>query len=392
MKTLVFLLLALSSSLGAISLSEVINTSLSKSHSLESINARIEANKQNISISHRFSNPEFLLSTNSIDKSEPMSQTVVTLKQKIPYYSKRDAQENVALAQEELLQEKLRAAKVNLVAQIKLQAYTIWELQELYKIIDQYIDLTQQNIELYESYTSVGDTQHMGIMKAQLSLYDLEIQKSTLNAQLSSAYAQLSYLATVEVKELEISLSMGNKPQLLELQKKLFKSPALGIKEKELKKQYSKVSLASINNYPDFTLVAGYAYRENFENYFNLGLAIQLPIYGTEDAKEERSRALALALNSETQDTKTALDSQLKVLYAQLRSSYEIYSIVQKKALPQVAHMFDLSNSSISTGDDLFKYIDVLFSKLNLEKKSIVALSNYNKANANIQKLLGALQ
>ncbi|MDQ7066581.1 MAG: hypothetical protein Q9M40_00435 [Sulfurimonas sp.] len=73
-------------------------------------------------------------------------------------------------------------------------------------------------------------------------------------------------------------------------------------------------------------------------------------------------------------------------------SSYEIYHIIQDDALPQIAHMFELSNSSISTGGDLFKYIDVLFDKLALEKQSINAVSNYNKANAQISQLAGAIK
>jgi len=54
--------------------------------------------------------------------------------------------------------------------------------------------------------------------------------------------------------------------------------------------------------------------------------------------------------------------------------------------------MFELSNSSISTGGDLFNYIDVLFDKLSLEKKSINAVGNYNKANAQISQLAGEIK
>lgn len=61
-------------------------------------------------------------------------------------------------------------------------------------------------------------------------------------------------------------------------------------------------------------------------------------------------------------------------------------------ALPQVAHMFELSGTSISIGADLFKYIDVLFQKLDLEQKSIKAVTNYNLANAKIAQLKGEIK
>ena len=392
MKTLFLAALLLASSLSALSLSEIIDKSLANSPSLESINARVAANTHATDIANQFSNPELSLTSNSIDSSEPMSQTVLTIKQKIPYYGKRDARQEITLAEDALLKEKLSAAKVVLVAKIKTQAYRIWELRELYKIIDEYVSLTKQNIELYESYTTVSDNKHMGIMKAELSLADLEIQKSVLNAKIYSAYAELSYLAAFKIQELTLKLNMGEKPNLESYKSGLVNNPQLLVKAKELAKEQAKVEVADINNYPDLNLIAGYAYRENFDNYVNFGLALSLPMYGTEDAQEEEARAMALVVTSEKEDTKIAVNSELKVYYAQMRSSYEIYHIVQDNALPQIAHMFELSNSSIATGGDLFKYIDVLFDKFALEQKSINAVSNYNKANAQIAKLAGEMQ
>ena len=382
----------MTSSLSAIGLSEIINISLTNSPSLESINAKIKANEHASDVANQFSNPELSLTKNTIDSSQAMSQTVLTIKQKLPYYGKRDSKQAVTFAQDELLKEQLNAAKATMVQKIKTEVYTIWELRELYKIINEYIALTKQNIELYESYTSVSDNEHMGIMKAELSLADLEIQKSVLNAKIYASYAKLSYLAAFDVKDIEINLAIGGKPQLEDLQPTLVNNPEIRIKLKELKKENAKIEVADINNYPDVNLIAGYAYRENFDNYFNFGLALSIPMYGTEDAVEEEVRAAALVVVSQKEDTKIAISSELKIYYVQMLSSYEIYHIIQDDALPQIAHMFELSNSSISTGGDLFKYIDVLFDKLALEQKSINAVSNYNKAQAQISQLAGEIK
>ncbi|MDF1878099.1 TolC family protein [Sulfurimonas sp. SAG-AH-194-C20] len=392
MKNLTLSLLLITSSLSAITLSEVIDKSLTNSPSLESINAKIKANEHASDVANQFSNPELSLTKNSIDSSQAMSQTVLTIKQKLPYYGKRDSRQNITLAEDEVLKEKFHSAQATLVAKIKTEAYSVWELRELYKIINEYIVLTKQNIELYESYTSVDDNQHMGIMKAELSLANLEIQKSVLNAKLYASYAKISYLAAFDVKDLDINLKIATKPNLDSFKPTLVNNPELLIKDKELKKEQAKIEVADINNYPDLNLIAGYAYRENFDNYFNFGLALSLPMYGTEDASEEEVRAAALVVVSQKEDTKIAISSELKIYYAQMLSSYEIYHIIQDDALPQIAHMFELSNSSISTGGDLFKYIDVLFDKLALEQKSINAVSNYNKANAQISQLAGEIK
>ncbi len=392
MLKLFFSLLLFSSLLSSATLEDVIQSSLAKSPSLDVITARLQANKQSISLANQFSNPELLLTRNTLNSSQAMHQTVLSVKQKLPFFDKRNKRKNVALAEANILDEKLQAAKVMLVGQIKKEAYTIWELEALKKVVYAYIKLTQGNVELYEAYVSTTDNQHMGIMKARLSLSDLKIELSNLNAKIYSSYARLSYLSGTEVKHLELKLSMGEKPNISLLASSLAKNPTLAIKTEEVQKANQKVILADADRYPDFTLLTGYAYREKYDNYFNFGVGVSLPIYGTEKLQTQRERAKALSLVSAKADTKIIITSQLKTDYAQMLSAYEIYHIIKDDALPQVAHMFELSNSSISTGSDLFKYIDVLFQKLSLEKKSIYAIGNYNRAEAQIAQLQGAIQ
>lgn len=392
MKRLFITAFLITSSLQAISLSELINASLQKSPSLDVINKRIAANEHAIDVADQFDNPEILLTKNTIGASQAMSQTVITLKQKVPYYSKRQKRAEIKKAQKGVLTESLRDAKVKLVEHIKEEAYRIWELREIRSIIDEYIEMTKNNIRLYESYTSVSDNQHMGIMKAELSLSDLEVQRAELDAKIDAAYARLSYLSALKVTALEINLTIEKRPNLKKLENSLQANPDIALQNEEIRKQRANVALADVNKYPDVNLVAGYAYREKFDNYFNFGVALKLPIYGTEEAKEEEARAILLAKQSQKSDTLLAVNAELRTYYAQMLASYNIYHIINDQALPQVAHMFELSSSSIATGSDLFKYIDVLFEKLNLEKKSIVAITNYKRAQAQIAKLRGDLQ
>jgi len=392
MRTLIFACLLFTQTLFGVTLPEMIEKALEKNPSLEVIEARLQANKQSIDIADQFANPELSVVKNTLDSSQAMSKTVVSLKQKIPYYSKRAKRESVAVAEDALLKERLRAAEVRLVGKIKVEAYQIWQLRELRSIIDEYIVLTQRNITLYESYTSMSDNQHMGIMKAELSLSDLQVQRALLDSQIAQAYARLNALTAFRVEGLELELEVANRPELQKYQKSLHYNPDIALQERAIAKQTAKVDLAAINNYPDINLLAGYAYREKYDNYFNVGVGLSLPIYGIEDAKEERERALLLAKHSQKEDTQLKVNAALEAYYAQMLAAYKIYHIIHDDALPQVAHMFELSNSSIATGSDLFKYIDVLFQKLALEKKSIIAIANYNKAEAKIAELQGKRQ
>lgn len=389
MRKLVLVLFLCGSALFSMSVDEVIETALLNSPSLEAMNERILANRSNISIAGKFSNPQLSYSQDTLDDSVAMSKKTIALKQKIPFFGKRESLKKVARSQEGILIKNLDRAKAALSNAIKNQAYGIWELESVYKIICDYEALTKHNIELHESYASISENQHMGIMSAELSLSDLRIQKSVLNAKIDAAYANLSYLAAQEVTELEIALGVSDMPGMTGLIKGLENNHDLALKDKEIEKAQAKVERETLNNYPDITLQAGYATRENFDDFATFGVGLSLPIYGREDAKEEQARKLRLVAQSMKEETRLALSAKFQLAYTQMKSAYETYHIVHDEALPQIEHMFELTSSSISTGSDLFKYIGILVQKLRLEQKSISAVASYNRSYAKIVELSG---
>jgi len=391
-KSLLLSVFFLGSTLSGMSLDEVIAKALNDNYTLESITYRISANHANIDLSKQFANPRLSYAQNTIDDNQAMSRQTVTVQQKIPYFGKRDSLQKVAQAEEELLNGSLQKARVRLVNEIKNQAYTIWELERLYTIICDYEDLTRHNIDLFESYTMTSDNQHMGIVSAELTLSDLRIQKSTLNAQIYMAYAKLSYLTSFEVKDLVMNLEVGDMPGASTLEAGLKNNSDIALEEKKVQKKRAKLEIAELNHYPDLSLMGGYSYRKNFDNYWSFGVGISLPVYGREDSQEEEARKIVLSAKSLKEDTKVAVNTEFHKAYLQMKSAYEIYHIVHDEALPQIEHMFELTNSSISTGGDLFKYIDILVQKLKLERKSIGAVANYKRAEAKIAELSGAMQ
>jgi outer membrane protein TolC len=232
----------------------------------------------------------------------------------------------------------------------------------------------------------------MGIMSAELAVTDLRIQKRTLDEKIYSAYETLSYLVTSEVHALDLNLSVRTLPSLQTLQKGLVNNHTLALREKEIEQSSAVAKSVELTNYPDVNLIGAYSYRENFDNYWTFGLGVSLPIYGTEDSKEEEARRLTLVYQSLKEDTKHAVNSELKGAYVQMKSAYDIYHLVHDDALPQVEHMFELTSASIATGGDLFKYIDILVQKLKLEQRSISAVADYNQAYAKIAALSGELK
>jgi outer membrane protein TolC len=392
MKNFLFTLLVVSSSLYSLTLEEIITNALNKHPSLEVIKHKIQASESITNVSNQFSNPTLVYTQNTLDDKQAMSKKTLTLSQKLPYFGKLNSLKNIALVDEQIQKVNLDIAKVELVKSIKQQAYEIWKLEQLYKIISEYEKLTRQNIKLFESYTSTANHQHVGIMSAELTLSNLRIEKSKLNSQIISAYAKLSYLSSQKIKELNLDLYITNLPSITKLQIGLDNNNKLAVKNKEILKTKALIKNAKLNNYPDINVIASYTQRNNFDDFSTFGFGLSLPIYATEDYKEEEKYAFALSKTSMKEDIKVEIDSNFEVAYAQMESAYEIYTIINKDALPKLEHMFGLMSSSVVSGEGLFKYIDILIQMLKLEQKSILAITLYHDSNANISALKGEIK
>ncbi len=375
-------------------LPQLIDTALQRATSLQVIQKRLEAVQKASQAADAFANPVLGITTNTLSSDQKMSQSQLSLRQKIYFYGKRDAKKELALTQVELERAKLQEAKAELVYEIKKEVYRIWELKELLRITQEYIELTNESKELYESYTASDTTgsNHMGIMSAELSLSELEVKQTRLGALLDAAYARVEYLVTQEVHSVEISLEISALPVLGSGRELLGENLSYRVAKEQTERQQRAIRLARLQNYPDFDLYASYAYRERFEDYMNFGLFVSLPIYGTEDVLLEEAKIRGLQSEANEAEVSNKVTKEAKELYSLLRAQYEIYHIIHDRTLPQVEHMLELSSSMIQNGMSLFEYIDILERKLKLEEQAIDATAKFFTIKAKLEALKGALK
>ncbi len=385
--------------LSAASLSSLITNATSTHTSLEAIQSRLSAVDNELEITRNFADPELSLSISDIQFNDPtnrslerMQYSAINFKQKIPYFGKRDASTKKVQAKKERLDFSLQEAKVTLVKSIKITAYNIWQVEQQLKITNDYIKLTRQNIELYTSYSTSDTKAHMGIMSAELSLSQLKIKKSKLQSLVVGLYKNISYLSATDVRSVEMPMDIKTPKKLTHYIDASNNSSAYKVKEAKVKEADADVKVKELARNVDPFVQVGYYHRESFEDYMNINVGFSLPIYGTQSAKEEQSRKISLASKSEATDFKNSLNSQIGKYYAQLQDSYRVYNIIEKESLPQIQHMFDLTNTSIKSGSELFIYIDLLAKKLKLDEQSIQAVAAYYKANASLDALIGEMK
>lgn len=384
--------------LEASNIDQIIETALAKHPGLETIKARIAAADYAQSYSKNFDNPVLDISVNDIrldritDRSlEPMQTQTITLSQKIPWFGKLDAKEAIEKAKKKLLFLTLEEAKVKLVSRIKESAYRLWEIEQLIMVTKKSIEITEQNIELFEAYTasSKSGNNHMGIMSAELVKSRLKTSLSNLKAKQEETVALLGYLSFQNIKNIKIDLPKETLPPLTILKKEIVKTPVLKVKEANKEIAKNNLELSQLNRVSDPTVHIGYNHRQEFEDFISIGLRFAIPIYGTEKSKIEEQRAKLLSEEYMVADTKHRLEMNLEKLYAVAKKELEVLHIVKDESLPLIEHMFDLIRADIAAGGDLYKFVDLIEQKLILEAQAISARANFHITKAKIDALLG---
>ncbi len=399
MRPLLLILLLPLALLHAETIDTLIERALSRHDSLQAIRYRLEAMDDYRSKSRNFADPQVSLSVSDIRFDdplardlEPMQYTAVNVRQTFPWFGKRDAQTKKVDAQKRWLFVSLEAAQVALAEAIRDSVYTIDELRERLKILDEYARLTRQNIDLNTAYTSTDDRRHMGIMSAELTLSQIRIRTEKLEAALEAERARLTYLSGGDVDTLPAVGALAP-PQ----PKALWLAKLDG--NRQWRREYERAEVAAAETgvreratTADPYVQAGYYYRKAHPDYLSVTVGASLPVYGSQSDDLQAAKKEALSARAAAADARAKVRRDFEGAWARYEEAWRVYRIITDESLPQVEHMFDLSDSRIRSGGDLFAYIDLLEQKLKLDEQRIAARAAYLRAGAALKALTGEIK
>ena len=384
--------------LQAQSINQLIAQSIEKHPSLQAIEHRLSAMNERISASQNFSNPDISFTVNNIhfdDPSnrsiEPMQYEAVNFKQKFPWFGKLDARKTYTLASKDVIMDSYSVAKIKLAEEIRMTAYTIKELEARIAILNKYKSVANQNIKLYTSYASTQTKSHTSSMSASLLLAKIKIRAQRYHAILKSQKSRLNYLVQGKVKSLSDSLQITAPKTLNTYLKKLENNPVYQMRLSQETVASANKTIQDLSTNPDPYVKMGYFHRAEFEDYASISVGFSYPLYGTEELNSEAARKEMLATKSASLDYRSSLHSEIEIMYAKLTEAYQIYKIIKDESLPQLEHMFELSQSNIQRGGDLFAYTSLLEQKLSLEEELISIKAEYLRTGAKLKSLTGAL-
>ena len=397
MRVVFFTLLAIGL-LQAQSIQLLIDQSIKKHPSLQAIEHRLSAMDERIEESQNFSNPDLSLTVNDIqfdnpsDRGlEPMQYNAINIKQQFPWFGKLDARKTFTQAQKNVILDSYEAAKTILAKEIRMTAYTIKELEERIRIVDRYKAIAKQNIDLYTAYASTENKSHTNSISASLMLSKIKIRSERYQTIMKAQKAKLKYLVQKNVASISDRLHIKHPKTLQSYLSKLQNNPNYHKKLSEQNVANANQSIQDLSLTPDPYVKVGYFNRTEYSDYASITVGLSLPLYGSEKLKAEAARKESLATASASLDYRSSLESEIHSTYAKLTEAYKIFKIIQNESLPQLEHMFELSQSSIQSGGDLFAYTTLLEEKLALEEQRVSIKAEYLRTQAKLKYLIGEL-
>lgn len=395
---IMFIIIFLSLLLHSKNIEQLIQYSLTKHPSLHTINYRLSQMDEYISLSENFDNPDLSFIVNDIQFQDPLSRDLepmqfqaINIKQKFPWFGKLEARKSLALSKRNLTINSYDAAKVQLAYEIRTASYTLIELQKRIQIVKKYEAVSKQNIELYTSYASTENKSHSSSMSASLSHSKIKIRYQKYLTLLNTQKSRLKYLTQSKVETISDSFHIKVPKPLNYYLKAIENNPNYTIKLSEHAIAMEKKKVIDLDHNPDPYVQIGYYNRQEFPDYASVNVGFSLPLYDTESLNSEISRKEILATSTATLDYKSALLSQIEIMHLKLNEAYEIIKIIEKESLPQLEHMFELSQSSIQNGANLFNYTNLLEQKLALEEENISIKASYLRTEAKLKSLIGEL-
>jgi len=386
-------------SLRAESIDALIDKALEHHDSLKAIEQRIGAMDAMADKSRNFSDPELSLSVNDIQLDDPLNRSLepmqfsaVNVKQKFPWFGKRDAATARVEAQKAVLFSSLEAAQAELALRIRRSVYTVQEYTQRLGIIDEYLKLAQQMIDLNTAYASTQEGRHMGIMSAELLRAKIAIRREKTSAALRAENARLSYLVQSPFDGVEADETVTPPPPESDYLDRLESNRGYRVMAAGEKAAEADVEVQKRSGDVDPYVTLGYYYREAYPDYVSFTVGAALPIYGSQGDDTEAARKAQLAASSQASDYRAKVRSEMHAAYAQLNEAYRTYSILSDQSLPLSEHMVELGDAKIRSGNDLFAYFDLLERKLALDEERITARADYLRAGAALKALTGEIR
>lgn len=265
-------------------------------------------------------------------RKEDMTMLEVGFSQAIPFPGKLALREKAAEFEAEAAVNTVEEARLRLARDVKSRWWQLMYMHRSLIVIADTERLLRQLVEIADAQYRVGEGLQQEVLSARLELAKLAQQRARHAGMHRSEIARLNALLNRSMdspihlpNEVETELpEIQSEADLLAVAER--SRPLLAQRQHAIDAAQTRLELAKKDYYPDFTLGAGYAFRQNTPtgqsrgDFANFRLSMNIPIY----ANSKQARAVDQR-NSELLKERYALDEAERKTQTEIAFSLAVY-------------------------------------------------------------------
>ena len=331
-------------------------------------------------------------------------ETSIMGQQSFPYPGKLGLMGRAIASEQLALEQELALIELKLIAETKKDYYTLFFINKSVEIINRtkdYLDLMEQTASARYATGLIPQTDILKIQTERSMLQEqlimLDAQKETILSRIKRTDLGLAIDTDISIeipKELALPKFAYDYNQLQNMT--LTNSPMLKMKQAEIAMQSNEVELAKKEFEPDFIASLELMNPEkNFVKEWSAKFGIMVPLYKNKKQKNallETEKKLA-AQKKAYEVAKQETLFMLKNAHQMLISSDKLMQLYKTTVIPQANLTLESAIANYQVGKiDALMVLDNIKMLLDSEQKYFEQLTEFHKANAEIEQITGNRQ
>lgn len=324
-------------------------------------------------------------------------QTTIQLSQLIELGGKRAARLQLATFNRDLAAWDYETARIDVLTEVSRAFTDVLAAQETVALTEETTRLVEQVQESVGERVVAGVVSPIEETRANVALAAVRVESARARRALEANRTRLALLwgsSTPAFRTVvgELKSAPAPLPRFADLTAQIEQSPQLARWAAELSQREAALAVERSTRVPDVSVVAGYRrFTDIDSNALVVGASIPLPFFDRNRGAIEEARSRVAKVYEERRAAQARVTAALADAYAALASAHDEVTALRTAVLPGSQQTFD----AVSEGHRLgrFGYLDVLEAQRTLigaGSQYLRALSDYHKAIANVERLIGA--
>ncbi len=390
-------------------LSELIKEAVENSPRIEAALRQYQAAEQKISQAGALPDPQVTLGLMNLPVNsfafdqEPMTGKLIGIMQMFPFPGKQALATSMATLEASTMKHLEEEARNQLVQAVRRVYYEIFAVDRARETTGKNLELLRQFARIAETRYATGSGLQQDVLRAQVEMSRLEDSMIMWDQKRHILEARLNALLNrpvgsgLDTTPPDLSLP-GTGPPQIPAEQVVQTRPLLRAWTDRLEKAGIAIKFASRDRWPNFTVGASYAQRDNLANgalmhdFFSATISLNIPLYAKrkQGAKVAEKELDLAAAEAEYRNVLNAVAADLESASAGLEQSRKRVHLFEGGILLQARQSLESARAGYETGKvDFLTLINNAVTVENYEQQYYFALADYFKALADFEYAAG---